>query len=380
MSVDTQPIPIFRSQDFYIPAFEVTVGNSRLDRSVIRDIVRVSYGDSLTDVDSFDITINNWDARTRTFKYSDQRLFDPGKRVELWMGYFARGDLRLMLTGEITSLRPSFPSGGQPTLVISGLNLLHRLRRKQESHRYEKKTDTQIAREIAGRLGVTIRAGTPAGGTEEQYEYLLQDNQYDIVFLQERARRIGYDLFVEEQAGDGSSTSRIYFGPSAQVPRVTYELEYGRSLNEFQPNLTTANQVGSVTVRSWDNRKKKPIVGTAKRKELETTGLGGGGEQQIEQSFADREEVITDVPVNSDAEAKRLAKETLDRIAKDIITGSGSVVGLPDIRAGRVLQLKGLGSRFNGRYFITRTTHGIADDGYSTQFECRREDLKQGQS
>ena len=83
MSVDTEPIPIFRNQDFYVPAFEVKVGNSRLDRGVIRDIVRVSYGDSLTDVDSFDITINNWDARTRTFKYSDQRLFDPGKRVDI---------------------------------------------------------------------------------------------------------------------------------------------------------------------------------------------------------------------------------------------------------------------------------------------------------
>lgn len=377
MSGAVAPIKIFEHQDFYVPAFEVKIGSNRLDRSVIRDITRVSYKDSLTDVDSFEITINNWDAETRRFKYSDQQLFDPGKQVELWMGYFTRSDLRLMLTGEITQLRPTFPSGGQPTLVISGLNLLHRLRRKQESHRYEKKTDTEIAREIAGRLGVGIRTGTADGVQEEAYPYLLQDNQYDIVFLQERARRIGYDLFVEELPASGQSSSRIYFGPSVQIARPTYELEYGQSLIDFQPTLTTANQVGKVTVRGWDSKKKKPITGTASRKDLTTTGVGdAGGQQQIEASFADREEVITDKPVDSEAEAKRLAKETLERIAKDIVKATGSVIGLPDIRAGSVLMIKGLGARFEGRYFVTGTTHAIADDGYTTQFECRREELK----
>lgn len=377
MSGAVAPIKIFERQDFYVPAFEVKIGSTRLDRTTIRDITRVSYKDSLTDVDSFEITINNWDAEKRRFKYSDEHLFDPGKAIELWMGYFTRTDLRLMLTGEITQLRPSFPSGGQPTLVISGLNLLHRLRRKQESHTYEGKTDTEIAREIAGRLGVTIRTGQADGVQEEAYDYLLQDNQYDIVFLQERARRIGYDLFVEELPASGRSSSQIYFGPSVQVPRPTYELEYGQSLIEFSPSLTTANQVGKVTVRGWDNKKKKAIVGTATRTDLSTTGVGAaGGQQQIEQSFADREEVITDRPVNSEAEAKRFAKETLERIAKDIVKGTGSVVGLPDIRAGGVLMIKGLGSRFDGRYFVTGTSHAIGDDGYTTQFECRREELK----
>ena len=38
--------------------------------------MQVTYKDSLTDVDSFEITINNWDAGSRTFKYSDDYLFE----------------------------------------------------------------------------------------------------------------------------------------------------------------------------------------------------------------------------------------------------------------------------------------------------------------
>jgi phage protein D len=375
-----EPIPIYQNQDFYVPAFEVKIGEESLDRETISDINQVSYKDDIEEIDSFDITINNWDAGYRThdqsaFKYSDRRLFDPGKKVELHMGYFGRDDLRQMLTGEITSLRPSFPAGGAPTLVISGLNVLHRLRNRQESHSYTNMTDNEIARQVAGRLGLPIRTDDNAAGQQERYEYIFQDNKYDILFLMERARRIGYDLFVEEQEGGGS---RLYFGPSVNVQQVTYELNYGTSLIEFQPELTTANQVGQVTVRGWDSVRGQPIEVTVNRSEIRTRGVGqAGGQEFIEQAFNQRQEVIADRPVNSEQEARTMAREILERNAKDLVKGSGSVVGLPSLRAGNVVHLTGLGERFSGRYFVTATTHSIGDSGYTTQFECRREELQE---
>ena len=78
--------------------------------------------------------------------------FDPGKRVELSMGY--RGAMRTMLKGEITSLRPSFPAGGGSTLTVSGLNILHSFRTEQASRTYVGMTDSQIAEQIGQRLFV----------------------------------------------------------------------------------------------------------------------------------------------------------------------------------------------------------------------------------
>ena len=373
-----QAIPIYKGQDFYVPGFEVKVGEEKLSRAVIRDITQVTYKDDVKQIDSFEITINNWDAKTRDFKYSDQRLFDPGKKVELWMGYFGGDQLRLMLTGEITSLRPSFPSGGQPTLAISGLNLMHRLRKKQESHSYQRMTDNQIAKQIEGRLGVPIVTVEDADGQKEEYRYLFQDNQYDILFLMQRARAVGYDLMVlEEGTGRQARPSKLYFGPSENIQRVTYELKYGLSLIEFQPTLTTANQVSKVTVRGWDNVRKEPIEVTVERGRLRTKGVGPeGGQREIEQSFAEREEIIVNRPINSRQEAETLARRTLENIAKDMVKGSGSVVGLPDLRAGCVVHISGLGKRFSGRYFVTATTHTIGDGGYTTRFECRREEIQ----
>jgi phage protein D len=364
------PIDISEGQDFYVPTFQVKLGNKPVTREVINDVIQVTYKDNIKEIDSFEITINNWDAELRTFKYIDKDLFDPGKRVELWMGYHGKDRLKRMITGEITSLRPTFPASGQPTLSISGLNLLHRLRKKQRSDSYKNKKDSQIAKEIGGRLGVQV--DTSAMGDETPYEHLFQDDQYDIVYLVERARRIGYDLFVDEKKKD-----TLFFGPSDDVQKVTYKLIYGGSLIQFQPNLTTANQVGKVTVRGWNARTKKKISETVNRNQIRTKNVGRGkGKFDIEKSFGDREEIVTTPPVESKAEAKQLARETLENIAKDMIKGSGSTVGLPDLRAGSILQITGLGDRFSGRYFVTATTHTIGDSGYTTQFECRKEETK----
>jgi phage protein D len=365
-------IPIYQGQDFYVPSFEVKLDGRPPGRDVVRDILTVSYKDNIQDIDSFDITINNWDAQTRSFKYSDSKLFDPGKRLELSMGY--RDSQRTMLKGEITSLRPSFPAGGGSTLTISGLNILHRFRTQQESRTYIGRTDSQIAEEIGQRLHVEVEAAHAPG--EPTFDYLIQDNQYDIVFLMERARQAGYDIFIEERDSGSGVRTVLAYRPSTTVHRPTYRLSYGKSLIEFQPELTTANQVGKVTVRGWDNANKKAIEYTATREQLATKGVGErGGQAAIDKSVEAKAEIIATKPVGSQAEAQSLALQILEGIAKEMVKANGSVAGLPDIRAGTVLEIDGLGERFSGRYFVVASTHAIGDSGYTTQFECRREEL-----
>ena len=135
---------------------------------------------------------------------------------------------------------------------------MHKFRREPGTHTYESKTDSEIALEIGRRLEVPV--DTKAGLKEPRLKYLLQNNELDIVFLLGRARERGYDLLVLEDPKSGDP--RLYFGPSDELSGEPYELEYGSSLIQFQPNLTTAHQVAQVTVRGWDPVHKKPIEKT----------------------------------------------------------------------------------------------------------------------
>jgi phage protein D len=390
-----------RNGSFYAPAFEIRIRGRKLPRDVARDVMQVTYKDIVNEIDSFELTINNWDADARDFKYvgiegrigdADARarylgIFNPGAEAEIWMGY--AGNLRLMMSGQITTLAPNFPANGAPTLAVRGLNVLHQLRRKQHTDFWPKDGkspvyDSDIANEIGQmidggekRFPLTIRINDAARNNAEPPEqYVMQKNEYDIVFLLTRARRHGYVVVVEEFEEKGQRQKRLYFGPSeGKTPGerdVTYVLEWGKSLVQFKPTLTTAKQIDSVTVCGWDRRTKQPIAKPVTRKEIGINADLG----EIDSSVIQRQEVITNKPVYSEAQAKAMARDILKDQLRNMVTGSGATVGLPDLRAGRKVFINGLGDWFSGTYFVTETTHTTGDSGYQTTFEARREEEK----
>ena len=82
----------------------------------------------------------------------------------------------------------------------------------------------------------------------------------------------------------------------------------------------------------------------------------------------------------------QLARARLEERSKGLIEATGSTIGLPDLRAGRNVeivgfgirtgnngQLSGVSSDFDGEYYVTETTHTIGASGYRTDFSARRE-------
>jgi uncharacterized protein len=371
-------------ESFYVPQFKVIVRERELPDDMVRDVMQVSYTDSTEEIDSFELVVNNWDAGAGKFKYeppvkgSYAGIFDPGEKLELWMGYV--NNLRLMLSGEITTLEPNYPDSGGSTLSVRGLNVLHSFRRKQHTWSWENVRDSDIAREIGRQpisdqkpgLGVEVKVNDEAAARETAETFVFMNNQYDILFLLERARKHGYSVYLMLDPKD-KKKQQIYFGPSNLVRDVTYELEWGKSLVQFRPTLTTARQVQTVTVRGWDRRKHEAIVGTAPKDGKAPTVNADLLASGVARAVQGRQEVITDKPVHTPQEAEKMAEDILRHQLQEMVKASGATVGLPDLRAGSKLHIRKLGPRFEGEYFVTGTTHTIGDSGYRTTFNARRE-------
>jgi phage protein D len=378
-----------KQNGFYIPSFEILIDNAGLPGNIVRDVLQVTYKDNIKEIDSFEISVNNWDPEVNRFKYlgaegQQTSIFDPSdKEVTVRMGY--AGDLRVMLTGYLTTLEPNFPASGSPTLTVRGMNVLHQLRSKQYSHAWTKKKDSDIAKDIATlkdeqgnkRFPLPIKTKPDK---EPELDYVAQDNQYDIDFLLSRARQRGYVVLVQEKDKKvAGSEKQLYFGPSEDKNKAAglddvIELEWGLSLIDFKPTLTTANQIRSVTVRGWDRRTKQPINETVKLDELKLNP----DLQNILNKCNPREERVVDEPVFTKIQAKERAKALLLDRHKDMVKASGSTVGLPGLRSGKKIMIKGFGPRFSGTYFVTETTHTMDNSGYITRFQARREDTGEG--
>jgi len=367
--------------DYYAPDYRIEIEGQELDPKSKGDILEVKVVMDMENMTSFEFNVNNWDDKTFFFKYSDkptdpkQVTYDLGNRVHVKMGY--AGNLLSMARGQITTLAPKFPESGSPTISISGLDGMLKLRDRKPTDKDIKKfvnqTDSEIATIIGQRNGLDVKVTK----TTEKHDLVVQKNQDDAQFIMERAKRIDFDCFVQTDPDTGKDT--LYFvkptdGRSSDKIRV-YEFEWGKNLINFSPQLTISRQVSKVTVRGWSAELKDVFEYTAEPKDLPGGGgssKGTSGPEAAEKQLNGKQEVVVDAPVTSQEEAKKLAISLLAERAYEFITGSGQVIGLPDLRPGDNVFLKNLGKRFSGEYYVKKVEHSLGNNGYTTNFDVRR--------
>src|ERR1700734_3319503 len=104
----TATIPIYEYNDFYVPGFSVTVRDQDVPAVVARDVLSVTYTDSLENLDSVDIVLNNWDdsragmATQFTYcvddaaPYADLFTFDRSSMIDVSLGYQNIGLVKML--------------------------------------------------------------------------------------------------------------------------------------------------------------------------------------------------------------------------------------------------------------------------------------------
>jgi phage protein D len=359
------------STDYYAPDYKIEVEGQEIDPESKGDVLDLKVTMDIANLTHFDITVNNWDDKHLAFKYSDTTTFDLGNRVHVQMGY--AGALLSMVQGLITSLTPSFPDSGQPTLAVSGQDRMVKLKERKpkdgEQKKFVNQTDSDIVQVIAVRNGLVPKVQQ----TTEKHDIVVQKNQDDATFLMERAKRIDFDCFIGVDPDTGKDA--LYFqsptdARDSKKVRV-YVFEWGKSLISFNPTISLNKQVGKVTVKGWDPNTKSIIKYTAGPSDLPTSGGGENGPSAIQTRFQDREDIVVDQPVTSQQEAKALATALLRERAYNYITANGQVIGIPDLRPGDNIEVQGLGKRFSGQYYVTKAQHALGNSGYHTTFEVR---------
>lgn len=287
----------------------------------------------------------------------DEGPFDLAKEVEI-EAETSSGDKVTLMKGEITALEPQFGEGMTAELVVRGYDKTHRLYRETKSASYLNKKDSDIANDIASAIGLQAEIDT----TSTVYDHVFQHNQSDLAFLMHRAWRIGYECFV----ADG----KLHFRkPPESGQGVT--LAWGRDLQQFYPRMTVAEQVDEVLVKGWDIDSQEAIVGQANSGKLyvkideSKDGKAWGSE------FGTGKKIIVDQPIVSQAEADVLAQARLNEISGAFVQAEGEAFRKPEIRAGQMVKLEGLGKRLSGTYLVTNATHRYSPNGLTTHFEVR---------
>jgi phage protein D len=339
------------------PRFFLTINGQAAPPELMRDVIEIVVDDSLHLPDMFTILLHNG-----ALRWVDSDLLAVGTEVQISAAtadtVVQPGAGALLITGEITALEPNFAQTGESTLLVRGYDRAHRLHRGKKNRSFLHATDSEIAQKIAWEVGLQARVDS----TSVIHDYVFQDNQTNLEFLQARAQRIGYEVYVKAKT--------LYFCRRRAEQEVGPELVWGLALRDFRPRLTTMEQVDEVIVRGWDPKTKREIVGRATKGQITPqVGVAESGGELAHQAFGvSAQAVVVNHPVANVEEANAMAQALCDELSGDFIQAEGVCFGNPQVQAGQIVTIQGVGYRFSGQYFVTSATHIHNADGYETLF------------
>ena len=369
------------SVSFFAPDFKIAVQGQRLASDVAKSVLNLTVMNEPDTLDHFSFTLANPYPRMRWTHTSDATLFKEGSSVTIDLGYV--DDLERMFEGEITSISPAFPESGVPTVRVEGHTRMHWLQGSPMTRTFQNVSDKDIAEQIGRELSQAHNTSldVKADETFTKHPYVIQYNQTDLAFLFERAKRIGFGVSVQDKTlvfckvkNDQRKVCTFIWGRAAEVPDRKKKIF---PLRSFYPTMNTLRQVSQVTVRGYDPKSGKEVVGRAGENTVHAK-MGGtrlGPEVAAQALGGKKEDVRVNTPVASEKEAEQLAKAIYNDRALEFVTGNGASIGLPDLRAGRVITITGLGRRFDGDYYLTQATHSISNGGYGTSFSVRKNSI-----
>jgi phage protein D len=338
-----------------------------------RDVLQVSIEESLHLPAMFSIVIHNSylpaSQRNPPWRHpeKDRSLFEIGTRLRLGVvssttedRHFNEQSAAWLIEGEITAIEAHFNEKSEAPIIIRGYDLSHRLHRGRHNRSFLYQTDSEIAKEIAKEMKIKVAANF--GNSNIAHEYVCQQNQTNMEFLRGRAAAIGYELFIQ---GD-----KLHF----EKPKMdaTLTLKWGVSFTEFSTRVTSAEQVSSVEVRSWDYSKKKIISSTATAEKVVTeTGNKKGSNTSTKFDFSPPKITVVDRPVGTQKQADVMAQALCDELGGEFVYADAKSDGSPLIRPRTVVNLQGMGEQFSGNYYITETRHVFEQRIYTTEFSVR---------
>lgn len=350
------------------------------------------------------------------YKYNDFSTFRFGRRLRLDMRYWPEHPTGLneaqaaahtwvpIIAGPITDMRFSFAGSEGSRLTLVGEDDLYLLKKKSARKVvFRDKTEEEIIRAVLS----PEAANYPLSWREPQIPWpdfftdrsnaiadTLQEGQSYLEFLQKIAKRFDCEVFVEfnELSAEAPAVGFHFETARSRVPvdttiRDIYVLSWGQNLIDFQPTFSVFDQYTQVTVWGRHRIRQRPrrVMGQAGpddlAAELPRDAARGDAEvvpaPTVRQHFFGATHGPNDPqPPNQtnldEARANEMARATLREKARQFLTITATTIGLPQLRPGRYVEIRGLRPPFDGFYYVTRSTFRFGAGGFTTQLTARR--------
>lgn len=334
-----------------VATFTIYSGGTAVSKAF--HVLSVVVNKEVNRLPSATIILLDGEASQQTFHISSQPDFEPGKEIEIKAGY--RSDEETIYKGIVIKHSIKVRKKNS-VLVVECRDKAVKMTTTCNSRYFKDVKDSDIMEELIDHYGMDKQVAA----TSLQHQQMVQYNCTDWDFMLSRCDASGLLCITNNNK---ITIDKPQFGGN---PALT--IQYGATVLDLDAEIDARLQFKNVKGSSWDYTGQELLdtveaeaAGTPQAGNLSSSDLasvtGGDGFTLINSVKMQEPELQAWVNM-------KMLKHQLARIR-----GSVRTDGTAAVNPGQLIELKGVGDRFEGKLYVTGVRHEIQEGSWQTVFQ-----------
>jgi Rhs element Vgr protein len=283
---------------------------------------------------------------------SDGTDFLPGNTIVITAGYGEDTEVSVF-KGVIVKQTVRITGDSTFQLVVTCKHSAVKMTYNKCESEFSASTDSDNITKIIGTYGLTATVDSTTG----QQELMFQKSATDWDFMLARAAFNGFITTLDDD--------KVIVGKPDFSTDAVLRVAMGESIITFNAELSAEKQPPSLEAASWDPQTLALLTSTAAEPSINAQGnlsaktLSGKLDQKALK-------LISSAPLAQD-QLKAWADSSLLRLRMSALKGRVSFVGNALPKPGKIIELHGVGKRFDGKAFVSAVNHKMNEGQWTTE-------------
>ena len=346
----SQTLPGTQNTD--LVTFTIKVNGTVLGASY--QVASINFSKEINRIPVAKLLIYDGDASAQDFAISNEPTLVPGAEIEIAAGYHA--EETTLFNGIILKHSLKIRGNGSPLLILDCRDKAVKMTVARKNKYFYDTKDSDAATQIIGNYGLD----TDIEDTSTTLKSIVQYDCTDWDFVVSRMEANGKLCMVD----NGKITAKK---PDFSTETVLDAL-FGATILEFDADLDARNQYQSLTAKTWDYTTQEITTASAAEPGFEENGNISGSDLGAVLGVSEYDlysgEDLTSDELQSLADG-RLQKARMSRCRGRVrFRGYGG-----QLNPGDLINIGGVGDRFNGKVFVSGVRHEIVNGSWTTDVQ-----------
>lgn len=330
-------------------SYTITVNGATLNDNYPLVSIRTFY--EINKIPYAEIVLIDGAVDTGDFPISETADLIPGSEIAISAGYESKNEL--IFKGVIVKQAIKISNDSSSNLVVTCKHKAVQMTYNRIDAVFSDKKDSDIITSVIGTYGLT----KTVEATTVTYENIFQKAATDWDFIISRADCCGFVTSFDVDA--------IKIGKPNLSSAAVLLVTYGESMFSLDAQLDSENQASAIDAQGWDPAQQKTATSSASEPTLNSHG--NIKPKSLSEVLSQKKLILNSGTPMADNQLKAWADSKLLRMRLSAIRGSVSFNGNSKVSPGKLIQLAGLGERFNGDAYVSAVEHTIEDGVWTTR-------------